>query len=84
MLKNNEKNPENHCKLIVNLLKTLYLILKNPSTEDMRIETFPSKHLLAQTQQQEKCKMCSKSTIKTPERRHWLGSGVFIASFEHK
>ena len=49
-----KKTPENHCKLIVNLLKTLYLILKNPSTEDMRTETFPSKYLLAQTQQQKK------------------------------
>ena len=25
----------------------------------------------------------SKLTIKTPERRHWLRSGVFIVSFEH-
>ena len=27
--------------------------------------------------------MCSKSAIKTPERRHWRHSGVFIVSFEH-
>ena len=27
--------------------------------------------------------MCSKLTIKTPERRQWLGSGVFIVNFEH-
>ena len=26
---------------------------------------------------------CSKLTIKTPERRHWRRSGVFIVNFEH-
>ena len=29
------------------------------------------------------CEICSKLTIKTPERRHWRRSGVFIVSFEH-
>ena len=28
-------------------------------------------------------KICSKLTIKTPERRHWRRSGVFIVNFEH-
>ena len=28
-------------------------------------------------------KICSKLTIKTPEQRHWLRSGVFIINFEH-
>ena len=27
--------------------------------------------------------MCSKLKIKTPERRHWRRSGVFIVNFEH-
>ena len=27
--------------------------------------------------------ICSKSTIKTSERRHWRRSGVFTVSFEH-
>ena len=27
--------------------------------------------------------ICSESTIKTPERRHWRRSGVFIVNFEH-
>ena len=26
---------------------------------------------------------CSKLLIKTPERRHWRLSGVFIVNFEH-
>ena len=29
------------------------------------------------------CEMCSKLTIKVPERRHWRRSGIFIVSFEH-
>ena len=28
------------------------------------------------------CEVCSKLTIKTPERRHWRRYGVFIANFE--
>ena len=30
-----------------------------------------------------RCEICSKLTIKTPERRHWCRSGVFIVNFEH-
>ena len=30
-----------------------------------------------------RCKICSKLTMKTPERRHWRRSGVFIVNFEH-
>ena len=30
-----------------------------------------------------RCKICLKLTIKSPERRHWRRSGVFIANFEH-
>ena len=29
------------------------------------------------------CEICSELTIKTPERRHWCRSGVFIINFEH-
>ena len=29
------------------------------------------------------CEICSKLTIKTPERRHWHRSGVVIVHFEH-
>ena len=28
------------------------------------------------------CEICSKLTIKTPERRQWCPSGVFIINFE--
>ena len=30
-----------------------------------------------------RCEICSKLTLKTPERRQWRGSGVFIVNFEH-
>ena len=30
-----------------------------------------------------RCEICSKLTIKTPERRQWCCSGVFIVNFEH-
>ena len=30
-----------------------------------------------------RCEICSKLTIKTPERRHWRSSDVFIVNFEH-
>ena len=29
-----------------------------------------------------RCEICSKFTIKTPERRHWCLSGVFVVNFE--
>ena len=28
------------------------------------------------------CEICSKVTIKLPERRHWCRSGIFIVNFE--
>ena len=30
-----------------------------------------------------RCEICSKLTIKTPERRDWRRSGVSIVDFEH-
>ena len=30
-----------------------------------------------------RCKICSKLTVKPPERRHCHRSGVFIVNFEH-
>ena len=30
-----------------------------------------------------RCEICSKLTIKIPERYHWRRSGIFIVNFEH-
>ena len=30
-----------------------------------------------------RCEICSKTTIKRPERSHWRRSGVFIVNFKH-
>ena len=30
-----------------------------------------------------RCEMCSKLTVKIPERRQWRRSGIFIVNFEH-
>ena len=30
-----------------------------------------------------RCEICSKLTIKTPERHQWRRSGVFVVNFEH-
>ena len=29
------------------------------------------------------CEICLELTIKTPERRHWRRSDVFIVNYEH-
>ena len=49
-------------------------------------ESLPSQHLLVQSNSRntrKKCEICSKLTIKTPERRHWHSSTVLIVNFEH-
>ena len=46
----------------------------------------PSLHLRAQVNNRNtttRCEIYSKLTLKTPERRHWCRSGVFVVSFEH-
>ena len=51
-----------------------------------RLKTvYSSRHLLVQSQNRntgKMCEICSKLTIKTPERRHWRRSGVCIVNFE--
>ena len=32
---------------------------------------------------EQRCEICSKLTIKIPERRQWRRFGVFIVNFEH-
>ena len=44
----------------------------------------PSRHLLKgnNVNTTATCKICSRLTIKSPERRHWRLSGVFIFNFQ--
>ena len=42
------------------------------------LKFYPSRYLHAQ-----RCELCSKLTIKTPQRRHWRRSGVYIVNFEY-
>ena len=48
--------------------------------------TFPVKIYLLKVNNRDttkRCKISSKLIIKTPERRHWRRSNVFIVNFEH-
>ena len=58
---------------------------KNFAMLQKKYKRLPSRHLLVQIQQwkhQERCEMCSKLRIETPEQCHWHCSGVFIVNFE--
>ena len=46
------------------------------------MKAMPSKHLPVQYQTVQ-VKIGLKITIKSPERRHWCHSGVFIVNFGH-
>ena len=52
----------------------------------MMIRDFPAGNYMFKVNNRiirRKCEICSKLTIKTPERRQWRLSGVFIVNFEH-
>ena len=72
---------------IVNVFQVLTLFSKS-STKDVwqgsqsTQPAFTCLKLTVETLQRE-CEICSMLTIKTPERRHWRRSGVFIVNFEH-
>ena len=44
---------------------------------------FTCSKLTIETLEQARCEICSKLTIKIPERRQWRRSGIFIVNFEH-
>ena len=64
-------------------LKNYLIIIKYTGIR----KTIPNQHLPVQSQQwthqNNFVRSVFKLTIKTPERRHWCGSGVFIVNFEH-
>ena len=51
--------------------------------ETFQNETFRDNFMCKVNSRNMKHEICSELTIKTPERRHWGRSGVFIVNFEH-
>ena len=65
--------------ILVKLLKLLF-------TKLAFYETFPAGNYVIKVKNRNtrtRCEICSKLTIKTPERRKWRHFGVFIVNFEH-
>ena len=50
---------------------------------DTSLETVPASSYQLKGNNRTRCEICSKFLIKTPERRQWRRSGVFILNFEH-
>ena len=51
----------------------------------MNIDMYPAGNYMFKVNKRKtrpRCEICSKLTIKTPERRHWHRSGVFTVKFE--
>ena len=68
--------------LTTNLIHFIYWSLYIPSIPFFCV--FPGNiYLFKVNNRNARCKICLKLTIKTPERRHWRISGVFIVNFEH-
>ena len=66
---------------LINRLETYVLII-----EKVLASLFPADIYLLKVNNRNtrtRCEICSKLTIKTPERRHWRRSGFFIVNFEH-
>ena len=55
------------------------LLMQKVDTPGANIYLFKVKNKNAS----KKREICSKLTVKTPERRHWHRSGAFIVNFEH-
>ena len=65
--------------ILVKLLKLLF-------TKLALYETFPASNYIIKVKNRNtktRCEICSKLTIKTPERRQWRHFAVFIVNFEH-
>ena len=92
-------NSGSHSKFFkLNLSLSQRLLLKiceilRVNTPDFFIATFQRTNYLLKVNNQLfqvsntsttwKCQICSKLTRKTPERRHWRLSGVFVVNLKH-
>ena len=64
----------------------LLRVLSLPSRSEEIIRPSPAGNYMLKVNNRNsrtRCEICSKLTIKTPERRQWRCSGVFNANFEH-
>ena len=69
------------CRL---LIVVILLSFRNRFVEE--IDCYPAGNYIFKVNNRNtktKCEICSKLTIKIPERRHWRRSGIFIVNFEH-
>ena len=62
---------------VLNLRHSWIVITEHPGSENMLEGQVLLKNTIKRSE------ICSKLTIKTPERRYWRRSGVFIVNFEH-
>ena len=67
---------------LINLVRKLHFMQKET---DVSNQFQASIYLLKLSNRntRARCEICSKLTIKTPERHQWHRSGVFIVNFEH-
>ena len=64
----------------------LCIIFRNMSLRHITLHSYPTNMYLFKVKYRNtrsRCKICSKLTIKTPERHHLRRSGIFIVNFEH-
>ena len=68
------------------VISPLYMLLKGTNQELLILQTFFTGIYLLKVNNRNtrtSSEICSKLTMKTPERRQWRCSGVFIINFEH-
>ena len=66
--------------------RSYFSVLKYLIIPSLRMINFPADIYLLKVSNRNtrtKCDTCSELTIRTPERRQWLRSVVFIFNFEH-
>ena len=67
------------------IIVSIDILLTVSLEETVEDKLYPSQYLLVQVNNGNAitmCEVCSKLTVKTPERRDWCCSGVFVVNFE--
>ena len=58
-------------------------VVKVPPSKTKKVATGNDMFKINNRNSRTRCEISSNLIIKTPERRHWRCSGVFIVNFEH-